>query len=31
LLRWNHAWSIARAIEGLEPWARERGGQRAHA
>ena len=20
--RWNHAWAIARAIEGLEPYAR---------
>jgi quercetin dioxygenase-like cupin family protein len=24
-LRWNHNWSIARAIEGLEPYARSRG------
>jgi uncharacterized protein YndB with AHSA1/START domain len=23
-LRWNHRWAIARAIEGLEPYARER-------
>src|SRR3954452_23362075 len=23
-LRWNHAWAIARAIEGLEPYARQR-------
>jgi uncharacterized protein YndB with AHSA1/START domain len=24
LLRWNHAWAIARAVEGLEPYARAR-------
>jgi hypothetical protein len=24
LFRWNHNWSIARAIEGLEPYARGR-------
>jgi mannose-6-phosphate isomerase-like protein (cupin superfamily) len=24
LFRWNHAWAIARAIEGLEPYARRR-------
>ena len=24
--RWNHAWAIARAREGLEPYARERAG-----
>jgi uncharacterized protein YndB with AHSA1/START domain/mannose-6-phosphate isomerase-like protein (cupin superfamily) len=23
-LRWNHAWAIARAVEGLEPYARRR-------
>jgi hypothetical protein len=23
LFRWNHDWAIARAIEGLEPYARE--------
>jgi len=23
-LRWNHAWAIARAVEGLEPYARAR-------
>jgi hypothetical protein len=23
-LRWNHNWAIARAIEGLEPYARSR-------
>ena len=23
-LRWNHAWAIARAVEGLEPYARSR-------
>jgi uncharacterized protein YndB with AHSA1/START domain len=23
-LRWNHAWAIARAIEGLEPYAQQR-------
>jgi hypothetical protein len=22
LFRWNHAWAIARAIEGVEPYAR---------
>jgi hypothetical protein len=22
LLRWNHNWAVARAIEGLEPYAR---------
>jgi uncharacterized protein YndB with AHSA1/START domain len=26
LFRWNHNWSIARAVEGLEPYARERAG-----
>jgi mannose-6-phosphate isomerase-like protein (cupin superfamily)/uncharacterized protein YndB with AHSA1/START domain len=26
LLRWNHAWAIARAIDGLEPYARRRDG-----
>jgi uncharacterized protein YndB with AHSA1/START domain len=26
LFRWNHNWSIRRAIEGLEPYARARGG-----
>jgi uncharacterized protein YndB with AHSA1/START domain len=25
LFRWNHNWSIQRAIEGLEPYARSRG------
>jgi hypothetical protein len=25
LFRWNHNWAIARAREGLEPYARERG------
>jgi uncharacterized protein YndB with AHSA1/START domain len=25
LFRWNHAWAIARAVEGLEPAARRRG------
>ena len=25
LFRWNHNWSIKRAIEGLEPYARSRG------
>ena len=25
LFRWNHDWSIKRAIEGLEPYARARG------
>jgi hypothetical protein len=24
LFRWNHNWAIARAIEGLEPYARRR-------
>jgi hypothetical protein len=28
-LRWNHAWAIARAIEGLEPYARRRARDRA--
>ena len=23
-LRWNHSWAIARAIEGLEPYAQQR-------
>jgi hypothetical protein len=23
-LRWNHAWAIARAREGLEPYAKRR-------
>ena len=26
-LRWNHNWAIARAMEGLEPYARERAGE----
>jgi uncharacterized protein YndB with AHSA1/START domain len=26
VFRWNHNWSIQRAIEGLEPYARSRGG-----
>jgi uncharacterized protein YndB with AHSA1/START domain len=26
VFRWNHNWSIQRAIEGLEPYARARGG-----
>ncbi len=26
LFRWNHNWSIKRAIEGLEPYARSTGG-----
>jgi hypothetical protein len=26
LFRWNHNWAIARAIEGLEPYARQRAG-----
>jgi uncharacterized protein YndB with AHSA1/START domain len=26
LFRWNHNWAIARAKEGLEPYARSRGG-----
>jgi hypothetical protein len=25
LFRWNHGWSIKRAIEGLEPYARSEG------
>jgi hypothetical protein len=25
LFRWNHNWSVKRAIEGLEPYARSRG------
>jgi mannose-6-phosphate isomerase-like protein (cupin superfamily)/uncharacterized protein YndB with AHSA1/START domain len=25
LFRWNHNWAIARAMEGLEPYARQRG------
>ena len=25
VFRWNHNWSIKRAIEGLEPYARSRG------
>ena len=29
VLRWNHDWAIARAIEGLEPYVRERGRVRA--
>ena len=28
LLRWNHAWAIARAMEGLEPFARTASGSR---
>jgi len=24
MLRWNHSWAIARAIEGLEPYAQRR-------
>jgi len=24
LFRWNHSWAVARAIEGLEPYARTR-------
>jgi uncharacterized protein YndB with AHSA1/START domain len=27
LFRWNHNWSIKRAIEGLEPYARTRAGR----
>ena len=27
-LRWNHAWAIARAKEGLEPYARSRAAER---
>ena len=27
-LRWNHAWAIARAVEGLEPYARARAATR---
>jgi uncharacterized protein YndB with AHSA1/START domain len=27
-LRWNHAWAIARATEGLEPYARRRAAER---
>jgi uncharacterized protein YndB with AHSA1/START domain len=26
VFRWNHNWSIKRAMEGLEPYARSRGG-----
>jgi hypothetical protein len=26
LFRWNHNWAIARAIEGLEPYVRQRAG-----
>lgn len=29
LFRWNHNWAIARAIEGLEPYARRRANERA--
>ena len=29
LFRWNHDWSVKRAIEGLEPYARSRPGFRA--
>jgi uncharacterized protein YndB with AHSA1/START domain/quercetin dioxygenase-like cupin family protein len=29
VLRWNHNWAIARAMEGLEPYARERAQARA--
>ena len=29
LFRWNHDWAIARAKEGLEPYARRRAGQAA--
>jgi hypothetical protein len=29
LFRWNHDWSVKRAIEGLEPYARSRPGSRA--
>jgi quercetin dioxygenase-like cupin family protein/uncharacterized protein YndB with AHSA1/START domain len=28
LFRWNHNWAIARAMEGLEPWARRRASER---
>jgi hypothetical protein len=28
-LRANHAWAIARAVEGLEPYARARAAERA--
>jgi quercetin dioxygenase-like cupin family protein len=28
LFRWNHDWAIARAKEGLEPWARRRARER---
>jgi uncharacterized protein YndB with AHSA1/START domain len=31
LFRWNHNWSIQRAIEGLEPYARARSGPRTKA
>ncbi len=30
LLRWNHNWAIARAIEGLEPYARGVAAERGH-
>jgi hypothetical protein len=26
VFRWNHNWSVKRAIEGLEPYARSRSG-----
>ena len=26
LFRWNHSWAVARAREGLEPYARSRAG-----
>ena len=26
VFRWNHNWSVKRAIEGLEPYARSHGG-----
>jgi hypothetical protein len=29
MFRWNHNWSIQRAIEGLEPYARSRAGESA--
>ena len=29
VFRWNHNWSIQRAIEGLETYARSRGGSAA--
>src|SRR5262249_48612749 len=29
-LRWNHNWAIARAIEGLEPYARSRHERQPH-